>query len=211
MARFFILLSLATTALSLAQTGGKGGNSECAQWCAANFPNPGEVCTAPAAHGTGPCYVCGPLKTSPTQQLCGGECKETSTDNSNCGACGNICPSGFECQAGVCKRQYPPSTCDNVEVCGYTPCGAGGNFCICQPDERGIGYCNVPQSCSDLTPCATIDDCPVIGSVCLSTCCPGGGVCFTPPQLCPNPGTPTRLFRVRGDSGPMSGLLTPPA
>ena len=76
------------TVLGRAQTGSPGGNSDCAQWCAANFANPGKDCTSLAAKGTGPCYVCGPLKTTPTEQLCSGACSDTSSDNNNCGACG---------------------------------------------------------------------------------------------------------------------------
>ncbi|OKP00923.1 hypothetical protein PENSUB_7504 [Penicillium subrubescens] len=66
-----------------------GGNSDCAKWCAANFPNPGSDCTSLAAHGQGPCYTCGPKKSSPTQLLCGGQCRDTSSSSNNCGACGN--------------------------------------------------------------------------------------------------------------------------
>jgi hypothetical protein len=71
-----------------------GGNSDCAKWCAANFLDPGSDCTSLAAHGKGPCYVCGPRKTSATQLLCGGQCRDTSSDANNCGACGNVA-SGY--------------------------------------------------------------------------------------------------------------------
>ncbi|EXA31570.1 hypothetical protein FOVG_17113 [Fusarium oxysporum f. sp. pisi HDV247] len=64
------------------------GNSQCAQWCAANFRNPGEICTSLAAKGKGPCYDCGPLSTNPAEKLCGEVCKDTSSDNANCGGCG---------------------------------------------------------------------------------------------------------------------------
>lgn len=67
-----------------------GGNRDCAKWCAANFPKPGSDCTSLAAHGQGPCYTCGPKKSSPTRLLCGGACRDTSSDSNNCGACGNV-------------------------------------------------------------------------------------------------------------------------
>jgi hypothetical protein len=73
-----------------AAAGDSGGNSVCARWCAANFPHPGADCTSLAAHGEGPCYVCGPLKTSQTEMLCGGRCSETSSDGQNCGGCGKV-------------------------------------------------------------------------------------------------------------------------
>ena|ERR1700744_2030369 len=65
-----------------------GGNSDCAHWCADNFAHPGG-CTSLAAHGKGPCYDCGPANTNPADMLCSGECTDTSSDASNCGACGN--------------------------------------------------------------------------------------------------------------------------
>jgi hypothetical protein len=42
---------------------------------------PGSVCASLAASDTGPCYVCGPKKTSSTQQLCSGACTQTITDD----------------------------------------------------------------------------------------------------------------------------------
>ena len=88
------------------QTGEPGGNSDCAQWCAANFPNPGNVCTAPAAHGKGPCFDCGPHKTSPTEQLCGGVCSETSSDSKNCGGCGNVVRREFCIGRSMLETRY---------------------------------------------------------------------------------------------------------
>lgn len=65
------------------------GNSECAQWCAQNFPHPGSDCTSLAAQGKGPCYECGPAAPQPpTKILCGGKC--VPIDNQNCGTCGNV-------------------------------------------------------------------------------------------------------------------------
>ncbi|KAH7147334.1 hypothetical protein DER46DRAFT_665785 [Fusarium sp. MPI-SDFR-AT-0072] len=80
------------------------GNSQCAQWCAQNFPtNPGFVCTSPAAHGKGPCYDCGPAKPQgSTKQLCNGACVDTNTDNNNCGSCGNQCVDTEDGDADTC-------------------------------------------------------------------------------------------------------------
>jgi hypothetical protein len=83
-ATLFIILVALVNAVS-AQ-----GNSACTQWCAANFANPGGTCTSLAAKGGGPCYICGPLKTSQTEQLCKGVCSETKTDSNNCGGCGKV-------------------------------------------------------------------------------------------------------------------------
>lgn len=79
------------------------GNSDCAKWCAANFPHPGSECTSLAAHGKGPCYICGPRRTSATEKLCGGECRQTSSDSNNCGGCGNVVSDGrTTCKPGAC-------------------------------------------------------------------------------------------------------------
>ncbi|KAJ5688690.1 hypothetical protein N7462_003082 [Penicillium macrosclerotiorum] len=64
--------------------------AKCTSWCSKNYPNAATNCILPAVRGQGPCYVCGPLKTSPTQQLCSGACKDTSTDSKNCGSCGKV-------------------------------------------------------------------------------------------------------------------------
>jgi stigma-specific protein Stig1 len=34
--------------------------------------------------------------------LCGGVCVDPWSDSSNCGACGNVCPSGLVCSSGAC-------------------------------------------------------------------------------------------------------------
>ncbi len=39
----------------------------------------------------------------PGQAECSGVCKDLSTDNASCGACGTACAAGATCQNGVCK------------------------------------------------------------------------------------------------------------
>ncbi|PRW50912.1 tenascin XB [Chlorella sorokiniana] len=58
-----------------------------------------------------PC--CGISCTSP-EECCGGECVDKSSDNANCGKCGEICDTAnhFTCQNGSCACEQ-----------GYTPVG----------------------------------------------------------------------------------------
>jgi hypothetical protein len=72
------------------------GRDLCIQWCTQNLAREALSCIGLAALGTGPCYICGPHKSSPTEQLCSGSCAQTNTDNKNCGKCGNVVsPSTF--------------------------------------------------------------------------------------------------------------------
>ncbi len=63
----------------------------------------------------------------------GGEyCRDLQTDNQNCGACNNACPSGSECHAGACGCAAEHASCDGV--CIWTTwdaldCGRCGKRC----------------------------------------------------------------------------------
>ena len=68
------------------------------------------------------------------QLNCDGTCVYYLTDPLNCGACGNICPSGQSCSEGACVAQCPAGT----TLCGGTcvdllsdplNCGGCGNAC----------------------------------------------------------------------------------
>jgi len=143
-----------------------GGNSDCAQWCASNFDHPGG-CTSLAAHGKGPCYDCGPQNTVPTDVLCSGQCTDTSSDSSNCGACGNACFSG-SCVGGQCLgptctpgTDHPGGTCD----CDYEiSCNLLGNRLSTYPSptatlEECIVLCDNDQTCHSVTWHASTGEC----------------------------------------------------
>lgn len=127
--------------------------AKCTTWCSRNYPNPAVNCILPAIQGQGPCYVCGPLKTAPSQQLCGGACKDTSNDIKNCGACGHVCPTGASCVSGSCKctatststtvfctvgaSTYPTCTINFPDEGGDLLCCCGdGSSCCCEVPGR---------------------------------------------------------------------------
>src|SRR5665648_690772 len=83
----------------------------------------GEVCP------NGEC-VC-PRSTT----LCSSVCTSTSTDNNNCGSCGNVCSGGEFCQAGACVCPLDQTFCNgactltNGFLTNVNNCGSCGNAC----------------------------------------------------------------------------------
>lgn len=135
---------------------------------------------------------------------CSGICVDLGSDTANCGTCGNICPGGQVCIAGVCRACTPDCTgkmCGN-DGCGGT-CGACGaeEACVdgqCEPcmgscegrdcGDDGCGHscgtCPPGQVCSDGTCVSCTPDCTGRNcgddDGCGGKCdgpCPGGGTC----------------------------------
>jgi hypothetical protein len=118
-----------------------------------------------------------------TQTLCGSACTNMLTDPGNCGACGNVCPAGGTCSAGVCS----------TSACGP---GAAGSACGCpnfQTDPNNCGACGIvcasgsclagqcaTTSCPVAAPVnGTLGSCPSLlasGSTCQFACNAGYGL-----------------------------------
>ncbi|MFT3774233.1 MAG: hypothetical protein QM820_53400 [Minicystis sp.] len=87
---------------------------------------------------------------------CGSACTDFQFDPQNCGACGNICPSGSVCVWGGCLFMGP-SCADGFKDGFETGIDCGGGQC---------------SPCADFQGCATASDC--VSSVCI------GGQCAPP-------------------------------
>ena len=102
---------------------------------------------------------------------CNGTCKDTQTDNNNCGTCGNVCGAGQVCNSGSCCT--PATSCPAGDNCGtasdgcggtltcgtctgFDTCGGGGvpNQCGCTPVTCGPTQCgSIPDGCGGEIPC----------------------------------------------------------
>ena len=86
------------------------------------------------------------------------------------------CPSNTECCSGVCR---PLSSCNKVEVFGFTPCDSPIQSYVYQPDELGPGYCNVP-ACAPIS--LTAAPSPTARSPAACACRPAAAAANALPQ-----------------------------
>lgn len=87
--------------------------------CQADNVADGTACTSAGAGSTCQSGVCTAPGCPTGQTACSGTCKNLQTDNSNCGACGNICASNQTCTSGTCANTS----------CTTDPDCSGGNVC----------------------------------------------------------------------------------
>jgi len=147
----------------------------------ATLPTYATACPDFSAYSSA-CSCWGATPTTPTPTptptpTCGGA--NLLTDPNNCGACGNVCPSG-ECVNGVCAV----SECTG-QVCGsFINCSPNGQLdCQCYSTSDKTGFCAGNQFCADLATCNTTADCAA-DSVCVVNSCCTINVCL--PAVCDN-------------------------
>ena len=64
------------------------------------------------------------------QMKCGSECKDLTTDQQNCGTCGNACGAGQTCQAGQCQCSAGLLACDGtLRASDASHCGSCTTTC----------------------------------------------------------------------------------
>jgi hypothetical protein len=121
------------------------------------------------------CLVAGP---DAPQQVCSNMCVDTASDPSNCGGCGNKCPSGATCSAGQCDCPKGQQRCGKGGACVDTAtdvdnCGACGK--VCPRTAAGNGF-QIPATvntacyagtCVDTAP--TWEDCGWCSNFCYPT------------------------------------------
>jgi hypothetical protein len=168
------------------------------------------------AHGTGACNgascalaTCDPGYEHCSQDPASGCETNVTTDDNNCGRCGNMCGPGASCSKGACAQgcQPPKTVCgsscvnlDDPSSCGqscalYAPCPPPADpsaIAVCDAGACGVA-CDIPGDiyCNGQGYCANVltdnFNCGVCGYACPPSatcqnaeCCTAGG---TPCQV----------------------------
>jgi hypothetical protein len=157
----------------------------------------GDVCgpaSTCAASATAPGGFSCQCATGSGETYCGGirGCVNEQTDNNNCGGCGNKCPAGATCSAGVCGCPTGDIDCGALIGCvnpanNPNHCGSCGHQCAAG-DTCTSGVCTCPTgdvTCG--TQCTNVSTDPAHCGNCTNAC-EQGDVCTTGVCSCPTGG-----------------------
>ena len=121
----------------------------------------------------------GPVCTEPNETCCGttpqGACIDTTTDPSNCGACGNVCPTG-RCVGGECAPCISNANCGAGRVCCGGVCHEGTCCALRGPCGPDAPCCSGPNN-PDRACCVQGRCCLVSPGVLPPTVCGDGDCC----------------------------------
>src|SRR4051812_12045094 len=119
------------------------------------------------------------------QMKCGSECKDLTSDQQNCGACGNACGTGQTCQSSTCMCTAGLLACGGACVASdASHCGGCSTACtggqVCSPNAcQSSGGAGEPQcsggACVDTRSNAL--NCGACGTQCPAGSVCNGGVC----------------------------------
>ena len=174
----------------------QGDAGDCHETCGPCLSNCMQSCTN-TCYGDAPPYekAC----CASTESCCDGECIDTDSHSTHCGACSHSCPSGQVCNHGECGCRSGLTLCNgkcvdlnsdhwNCGACGHEcsnlPCTDGkcrcpsgltrcGDVCVdLYLDKSNCGACGV--ACKNGERCC-VGTCG--GTPCGTGCCPKGMPC----------------------------------
>jgi hypothetical protein len=104
---------------------------------------------------------------------CSGTCVDLTSDNANCGSCGNACPSGNPCTYGKCCASPvgDPKNCGGVSCFRassniYAPCGEENCQAVCLEIIPWHADCGLTTGAQDVNIYSDVNNCGGCGFKC---------------------------------------------